>query len=503
MTNFTFEFFTEQMDILNEGRPSPLTGLGPHGEKAAQYFNEVGKVMREGGVLGDTRIPGKASFTNRQLRFFLYILLGLDKEFDYDAADIDFDEEISEEEAKDFIVSACCDYLGISDRKWKNAGYADVDKLYRATILKAVDDKKSYVMSDEFKNKVTNKNNILEYIRDNRVTNRYSQAMAQRREELYGMGHEELDDIQTGKGIYDKIKLVIRAQAVRKSNTTKGKPYQSSHSEISTGDNTSSYADNLVIVLDALELLLADATSITEKVDSILSRNRNISIESAFDEVEDLFGTFSRNKIKALYYGGIPLYKKLYDTYLTLKDTGIDLDDFYAKITRFKEQNSKSATIPSLVDYLIEEVKELKSYEVHDLPDVQEDISGYDKDIINKYITTPEEKKIFSDFARVQQRKRELSQSKADEFALSNDVSSNVNRYADNKIQQLKGLEARLQDAIMQNQNVDLDPQKESYVMNYMTEQLNKDKFKPRGEFKDRGVRKLTAHEWLVRNLNS
>jgi len=32
-----------------------------------------------------------------------------------------------------------------------------------------------------------------------------------------------------------------------------------------------------------------------------------------------------------------------------------------------------------------------------------------------------------------------------------------------------------------------------------MTEQINKDKFKPKGEFKERGCRKLSYHEWIVK----
>lgn len=41
---------------------------------------------------------------------------------------------------------------------------------------------------------------------------------------------------------------------------------------------------------------------------------------------------------------------------------------------------------------------------------------------------------------------------------------------------------------------------KESYVMSYMTEQVSKDRFKPKGEFRDRGIRKLNYLEWLERN---
>lgn len=40
----------------------------------------------------------------------------------------------------------------------------------------------------------------------------------------------------------------------------------------------------------------------------------------------------------------------------------------------------------------------------------------------------------------------------------------------------------------------------ESHVMSYMTEQINKDKFSPRGSFRDRGIKKLSYHEWLIKN---
>ena len=41
---------------------------------------------------------------------------------------------------------------------------------------------------------------------------------------------------------------------------------------------------------------------------------------------------------------------------------------------------------------------------------------------------------------------------------------------------------------------------KESYVMGYMTEQVKKDKFKPLGEFKERGFRKPTNY-WQGRHI--
>jgi len=40
----------------------------------------------------------------------------------------------------------------------------------------------------------------------------------------------------------------------------------------------------------------------------------------------------------------------------------------------------------------------------------------------------------------------------------------------------------------------------ESYVMDYMTEQVSKDRFKPIGEFKDRGFKKLNYDQWLRKN---
>jgi hypothetical protein len=40
----------------------------------------------------------------------------------------------------------------------------------------------------------------------------------------------------------------------------------------------------------------------------------------------------------------------------------------------------------------------------------------------------------------------------------------------------------------------------ESYVMNYMTEQVSKDRFHPVGEFKDRGFKKMNYDQWLRKN---
>lgn len=40
----------------------------------------------------------------------------------------------------------------------------------------------------------------------------------------------------------------------------------------------------------------------------------------------------------------------------------------------------------------------------------------------------------------------------------------------------------------------------ESYVMNYMTEQVSKDRFKPVGEFKERGFKKMNYDQWIRKN---
>lgn len=498
MSKYSFDLFTEQIDILEEmGRPNPMVKLGDHGEVANQLFAEVGKVMRTGGKLSDgTRVPGMGGNRekNRQLRYFLYTLLKMDEDDDGD--------EVSDIESRESIIAAASDLLGIDKSEYREH-FSDVDKLYRAAILAAVEKYKDYVTSEEFANKVTDKDNILSFVSSNRFTTAYSHAKADTRSELYGMDATELDDVQSGRGIYDKIKEVIRAQAVRKSNITKGRP--SKHDALTSNDNSSSYIDNLIMVLDALELLLMDSKSITDKVNEVMSRfkvQNETTMEAAFDEVQEIYPTMDLEKIKVLYYGGVPLYQKLYQAYSTLKDTGLDLEDFYRRMETFKSQNSNSPTIPRLVDLLIKEVKEFENYESKIDDEVEDELSGYDRDILNKYLQTPEEKKIFQDFAKVQQRKREITQQNAASNALSKEVSDAVDDYANQKVRELQATNERLQSALQkQDQTQVAQTQQESYVMNYMVEQVEKDRFQPRGEFKDRGFKKLTPHEWLVKNL--
>jgi hypothetical protein len=43
------------------------------------------------------------------------------------------------------------------------------------------------------------------------------------------------------------------------------------------------------------------------------------------------------------------------------------------------------------------------------------------------------------------------------------------------------------------------EDEESSYIMGYMTEQIHKDKFKTKGEFKDRGFKKMSYHDWIVK----
>jgi hypothetical protein len=219
MTKYGFDYFSKRAQIFNEmARPSPLSQLGEHGNIAKGIFDAIGAVMRKGGEVNGEVIPGMGGNRekNRQLRYFIYMMTGMDEEESFDASG-----ETSEDESNYEIVRAATDILGLPENKWRqpNGPYENPGRLYSAAILEGVKGRyKEYVSSPEFRSKALNPENILTYLTTNRVTTGYSQASAEKRSESHGgMSAEDIDAAETGiKDIISKIHRAIQYKKRKK-----------------------------------------------------------------------------------------------------------------------------------------------------------------------------------------------------------------------------------------------------------------------------------------------
>jgi hypothetical protein len=490
ISKYGFDYFSQRVDVLTEapGRPSPLLQLGPHGQVASDIFSSIGAVMRKGGEVNGTFVPGMGGNRekNRQLRYFIYMMAGLDSE--------ETENEISDNEANYEIVSAATQILGIDKQGWYKI-YKGPDKLYRKAIMQGVDGPfKEYVMSPEFKQKALDPNNILSYIATNRVTNAYSLKKAGEREEMHGMSAEDIDAAETGiKDIITKIHRAIHARNRKK------KP-ELAQEESPDGKNND-FIDNVYSIVNAIDNIIY----YYEKVQSDFKAKMKLfgDPKEALTSVIDDWDNQDPNLIVTLYKAknlSQPLTEMM-NAYSELKSTGIDLKTLYNQLEEYK-----SHVDPEIVDAIVEEMDRLISSS-EDMDAVsatqsqksKEEFAGYPQDIIDHFLTTPELKQQFKKYhtwsindmiSRANRLTLKLHAIKWGEGEVPGERE--IVRAASKQFFE-KRPEVKKQNFQEPNQAqtyLGKAKIKESYVMDYMVEQVQKDKFIPKGEFKDRGFKK-------------
>jgi hypothetical protein len=506
MTKYGFSYFTQRAEVLNEmARPSPLSQLGEHGNIAKNIFDAIGAIMRKGGEVNGEMIPGMGGNRekNRQLRYFIYMMTGMDSD--------DTEDSISDEESKYEIVKAATDILGLSENEWRSpkGPYADADKLYRAAILEGVKGQyKEYVSSPEFKSKALNPDNILTYIASNRVTNATSHAIAAKREERHGMSAQDIDAAETGiKDILTKIhKAIFYKKRKKQPELAKQEVENSKNNE---------FIDNVYLVLDALEILIDNGDKIKQIVDSQLSKFGGNADEETFnsiiEDIHEAYPNLSTDYILTLYNANTDLLKTLQKAYSQLTDVGIDMVKFNNKLNIFKSKNGP--TVQKLIDLLLFEIQELRNtmgmVNKYDVDQSTEEFPGYDQAVIDHFLTTPELKQQFSKFYNWLKTEMEAKEQKLQDKILAikwgehevpgeRDIVRKASKEFFDKRPEVKAQSFNTSNEIQKS----LGPaqRNESYIMDYMTEQVSKDRFVSKGEFKDRGFKKASYHEWLLKN---
>lgn len=557
MTKYGFDYFVKRAEILEEmGRPSPWASLGDSGNLMVDLFRSVNTLMARGGDLstqdlktGETvkkHVPGLGSnrSTNRALRYMIYMMSKMDE-----ADSGSGEDEIGEEEAKSEIIDQATSILGIPKEGWSrvkdaqgNTMFKDPDKLYRAAIQKGIQKFSDYISTPEFKQKTSNPENIISYVQGNRLPTAASAAKAAKRgEQQGGMSAEEMDRIETSdKDVRIAINKAMGHDKVRKRSLYDPEDELPEQEEpVNLVSNTN--IDDVFTVTDALENIRDFATSVKDRVNSAVGDTRRYkdqkaiddAVTRALDDLEVEFSDYPEGYAESLYNVNLPVIDSLLARYTSLQDVGIDMDKFrsgMAKLQSSLPENSKQ-TIDALlaeVDALQETTEEVSTKGNYGLQTKtqkktkeKQNFPGYHNAVTDKFLDTPEKREMFKTWNNYRYNQLLARQEKVQDIKSAEQwgigetpgeqekVRRGFQAFLDKRPHlqpkdkkekpptpaQRKEMDDVPDDWVPDDEEPEED--EESYIMGYMTEQINKDKFKPKGEFKDRGFKKMSYHQWI------
>lgn len=201
-----------------------------------------------------------------------------------------------------------------------------------------------------------------------------------------------------------------------------------------------------------------------------------------------------------------PVIIKLRDDHNILNDLIIPLKDGYSKLNGINDTTLKKlfpkliSLQPKRVDIINKIISDFQILQsLINIEDESQDYPGYSKKILDNFLTTIDLKKAFAEWYRIMYKKRVYDAEKVNKIITSDISKSNTQEDPTDNLPEDNDFEMA---------DYDFDPFKdeedeESYVTQYMTEQVRKDSFnKPKGQFVDRGFKKVkNYHQWLMRNL--
>lgn len=328
-----------------------------------------------------------------------------------------------------------------------------------------------------------------------------------------GMGIVETEELNAK--LHDKIIQMNRVMAGRKGKATrKGETYSPKT------DNDNWEIDNQAIA-DAMEIVYFIDSAINE--DKVTGGNFS---KTALDDLQYL-----RNMYQATIDGG----------------QGATIDEFIAFVNKLKRMKGMTEDRIEALDAVLYEIEDLESYSrkeptLSDIYNAKTEIKieGYDNDVINKYLDTPELKRSFKTLMdsrkrwravknaelqkRVEKKMEDVGYKKflAKRPDMEGQDETFVNPAIIQLIDQLKKLQKKLDTTEDESEIAKLEKKfeniqkkisqirkglnseegEESGVMGYLSEQISKDRhINLIGEFKERGYKKFkNYHHWLSTN---
>lgn len=559
MIKCDFNYYIQRAEVLNEmARPSKLLS-GAGGAKMGEYIKKVGAIIKAGGNYMDSDIetgnteekyiPGYAG--NPQNRVYRYVINAI---LDFEGISPKFEDDAIRQTASglskqgggtDATVSGALKLLGITDKTATATGM-NSGEIFRKAIAKWTSENEEKVTSKEFEDRITSPQEILFYLKHNRSSPTGSGRL---KDEKLKAAHgaesvEEIHDTsQRIQPLIKKINALMKAELMKKNPS------------ISSDNVVDQDTFNITYILYNLESYIA----LKKTIDGILGvdfekvgkfditeaetiRTLNDQLENPLPEMALLsLASFETNE------DGNTFLHTMYEDFEDFIEDGISREDFESTMGDYIEYSGLPDYNTPFLKYLATELlpKNISS----------EDFPGYPQHILDQVLgDSPENWEAFSKYYEYKEnekhrkseersarshmggyddykgflpdvrrgyqeflnRWKQIYETRQKNYVKGLYVDDDDNQlYPDEGKQKYVGdvdkseLEQGVKFATSGNVMDEIQKRKkqkryaesnESYVMNYMTEQVSKDKFKPKGEFKSRGFKKMNYLEWLEKN---
>ena len=280
-------------------------------------------------------------------------------------------------------------------------------------------------------------------------------------------------------------------------------------------------------IVNAIETVLDSRNEYLQEVQS-----GEIELDELPREVQNLVNSKSAE-------ADLNYIKGMYEKMITDK-TGTTQEEFQNFINKLKGIKGMTPERAAIFDILLNEISDLESHELLDIPTSETQYQGYDADVVAKVLDTPEKKEAFDGWFRTHTQWRKAKNEKLEQLLMNklidvqiklnpklqgannNDMHINpaiqqlmvniqgyeklLDKTTDpkkeeqilNKIQQIQ---AKIAEIRGNKNQPEIPEEQEEDIMDTFVESLQSKYYKPKGQFVDRGFKRFTNYaHWLMNN---
>jgi hypothetical protein len=493
MRSFDFNYFVKRGEVLNEmARPvSMFSSISP----------ELNKIYAN--LLKSQQAQGVSAAATRQIiiwRFFIDAINDFLDIYHTDEGELSTSLEITK----------------------KLTGKTDHDSILLA-LTEILKNNKELLRNQKFMQYISDLDNIDRF--KNYAGFGVSKSTSKRR-----MGREnELTDV-TGHGISEfeqtssNARDLVLAMNKIMGNRKRKKLSNNGNVTDSVSDNYNPNMDYAHGIIDAIETIIDSKNEYMEEVQS-----GQIEIEELPRDIQVLVNSKSVD-------ADLNYIKGMYETMIS-DNTGTTPEEFNIFLSKLKRIRGMTPERSKIFDLLSDEISNLDDHELINIPDSEKKYKGYDSDVIEKVLDTPEKKDAFDDWFRKNTSWRKAKNDKLEQLLMNKML--NLQIQSNPKLQGIDNDEMFLNPAIQQymvsiqgyqkmldstsnpekeknlikkiaeiqakisqirgNSKKYVPDEDENRVMESFVKSLESTFYKPNGKFVDRGFKKHANYgQWIM-----
>lgn len=497
MRSFDFNYFVKRGEILSEmARPASLFNF------VSPEFNQI-----YANLLKNQQSQGVSEVATRQIIVWRFLIDAIN----------DFGEIYHNEDGELATSSEICKEL---------TGASNHGALSQAvvTVLK---DNINITRSSKFTQYISDPENIERF--KNYAGFGVSKSSSSRRKgreneltDVTGHGISEFE--QTTSNARDLVLTMNKIMGNRKKKRLIDSGVESSGRVSDDYNPNIDYAHSIV---DAIETIFDSKNEYTQEIQS-----GQIELDELPRDVQLLVNSKSAD-------GDLNYIKGMYETMIS-DNTGTTPEEFDIFLSKLKGMKGMTPERSKIFDLLSTEIANLDNHELIDIPESEQKYRGYDTDVIEKILDTPEKREAFDNWFRKNTSWRKAKNDKLEQQLINKIITlqiqlnpklqgmDNDELFVNPAIQQymasiqgyqkmldtvtdpekeqkiikkIEEIQAKISQIRGNGKNPLPEEQEEDFVMESFVESLNSTFYKPNGRFVDRGFRKHSNYgQWLMNN---